>query len=272
MDSMETTDDKIDMKNKNFFSYVAIPNPIINSPNGQTNFIYDLSSSHDNNYDDRRNMSFIREISSPTDNDNIINGNTSFMLDLSTQQVNNEARNITTSFISHISTLMDHNNEKDVFFDCNTDLPTSMETSPPNINNMDNTMVSRQEIKYSISLLILRKQETRNEEFSIRVLFDSKIKFTFAIDKELRKENSHFLLIYRVNLDVKRDESGGLSVFHENKWKLVNRYELYITRPGYLKNKHYNDNQKRILGDPLSTTLNFILDVNFPGAAGKTFM
>jgi hypothetical protein len=115
-----------------------------------------------------------------------------------------------------------------------------------------------------------------NEEFSIRMLFDSNIKFTFNIDEELRMENSHRTLIYRVDLDVKRNESGELRVFYEKKWKQIHTYKIYISRSMLIKSTHYNDNQTRTLRDPLNATLNFILDVNFSGghfssAGGKAF-
>jgi hypothetical protein len=276
--TMEKEDGNIDVENMKFSSYVALPNPIIVMPNGQMDFIYDFSIRDKNNYYDRENSSSIWEIfslenSNNTNNNN--NNNNSFILDLSTQQDNHHDSNINSSFILKISTSMDSDDEKDTFYDCAVEPSTPISISSGNIDGMGHTTASEPKTKHKVSLLILRKRDT-NEEFPIRALFDSKIKFTFNIDDELRRENSHLILIYRLDLDVQCNESGEQRVFYENKWKRIHTYQLYISRSGYITSTHYNDNQMRTLRDPLNGTLNFILDANFSdgqffSAGGKAF-
>ena len=273
--TIERVDSNIDIKSMTFSSYVAFPNSITVIPIRQTDFIYDFPFKDENDYCNRENSNFIWETSSPDNTDNANNDNNSFILDLSTQQDNHDDGNINTSCISNINMQISNANDKDTYFDCTDESSITIGSSSPNIDGMYYNERSEQAIEHKVSLLILREQKA-TEEFSIRLLFDSKIKFTFDIDKELRKKNSHLTLVYRVDLRVKRNKSGELSVFHEEKWKRINAYQLYISRAGFVKTTHYNDHQSRTLYDPLDTTLNFILDVNFSdgqfsNAGGKTF-
>jgi hypothetical protein len=159
---------------------------------------------------------------------------------------------------------VDKDNEEDDYFECITEPPTLSHNSRTNIDGLNHLATPVDGTKYKVSLLILRERET-SEEFSIKMLFDSKIKFVFNLHEELKSENSRVTLMYGVDLDVTRNQSGELAVFHEKKWNLIHTYQLYISRRRRIISNtvHYNDSQTRTLCDPLNDTLNFILDANF---------
>lgn len=274
--TIERIDGNIDIKSMTFSSYVALPNFITVIPNSQTDFIYDIPVKDENNYCNRENSNFIWETSSPENTDNVNNYNNSFILDLSIEQDNHDGSNINTSCISKINMQMSNDNDKDAYFDCVDESLITIDSSSAIVDRTHYMERYEEVTEHKVSLFILREQEA-TEEFSIRLLFDSKIKFTFNIDEELGKKNSHRTLVYRVDLQVKRNKSGELSVLDEKRWKKINAYQLYISRSIFFKKTaHYNDHQSRTLYDPLDTTLNFILDVNFQGGpfsnpGGKTF-
>lgn len=259
--AMEGEDGNTDTKNMIFSSYVALPNTIIVIDNRETDFIFGFSSTHENNSHDRENSSVIWKISSPANTEKIGGNNSSFIFDLSTHEDNQDVGNRSMSFILNTNTSVPNDNDNDEFFECDAETPTPIDISSRNIGEINFTSVYEHETKHKVSLLILRERE-KSEEFSIKVLFDGKIKFPFK-DEVLREENSGVIVVYRVDLDVKRIKNGELSVFYEEKWKQIHEYQLYISRQLLKKSWHYNDNQKRTLCDPLNATLNFILDANF---------
>ncbi|CAF1648334.1 unnamed protein product [Adineta ricciae] len=66
------------------------------------------------------------------------------------------------------------------------------------------------------------------DNFKIQAIFDNNIKTDFETHALLDNQADPGIFMYRLQYTLKRDENDTLSMQHENDWKKVEFYELYI--------------------------------------------
>ena len=117
-----------------------------------------------------------------------------------------------------------------------------------------------------LRLYYVRIHNTK-DDLHLQADFGKKIVFEFDRQHQLDHTNNSSTFVYTLDLQLKKETSGQLQIYHDSRWKSINRFHMQYVGPSLFKfgTTTYNekDDQGHVLDGYFGSDHYFLFDVQF---------